>query len=145
MIALGADHAGYEYKEKIKELLKSMGIDFKDFGTNSSESTDYPDYAIKVAQSVGTGKAEYGILICGTGIGMSIVANKFKGIRASNVESVDGARFARAHNNANILAIGSRLTKWETVEEIVKVFLTTNFEGGRHERRVQKIHSLTNL
>lgn len=145
MIALGADHAGYEYKEKIKELLKSIGYDFKDFGTNSNDATDYPDYAHKVAESVSSGESEYGILVCGTGIGMSITANKHKGIRASNVESVEAARLARAHNNANVLTIGSRIINWETVVEIIKVFLNTKFEGGRHEWRIQKIHSLTNL
>lgn len=145
MIAVGADHAGYEYKEKIKELLKSMNIEFQDFGTDSTTSTDYPDFAHKVALDVGSGKAEYGILICGTGIGMSITANKHKGVRASNVESVEGAKLARAHNNSNILAIGSRLTPWETVKEIIKVFISTKFEGGRHAQRVEKIHSLTNL
>ena len=145
MIALGADHAGFEYKEKIKEILTSMGFDFQDFGTQSSESTDYPDYAHTVAEAVSSGKAEYGILVCGTGIGMSIVANKHDGVRAGNVESVEGARMARAHNNANVLAIGARLTPWETVKEIVKAFLSTNFESGRHQRRVDKIHTLTNL
>ncbi len=145
MIALGADHAGYEYKEKIKDLLRSMELQFQDFGTSSAESTDYPDYAHLVANEVASGKAEFGILICGTGIGMSIVANKHDGVRAGNVESIDGAKMARAHNNANILAIGARLTPWEKVQEIVKAFLTTQFEGGRHQRRVEKIHTLTNL
>jgi ribose 5-phosphate isomerase B len=145
MIALGADHAGYEYKERIKELLRSMGLEFEDFGTNSSESSDYPDYAHRVAEAVSTGAADEGILICGTGIGMSIVANKHRNVRAANVESVEGARLARAHNNANVLAIGGRLTPWETAKEIVRTFLTTKFDGGRHERRVEKIHSLTNL
>jgi ribose 5-phosphate isomerase B len=145
MIALGADHAGFEYKEKIKELLKSLGVPFQDFGTKGGESTDYPDYAHAVAEAVASGKAEYGILVCGTGIGMSIVANKHNGIRAGNVESVEGAKMARAHNNANILAIGARLTPWEKAQEIVKTFLSTTFEGGRHQRRVDKIHTLTNL
>ena len=145
MIALGADHAGYEYKEKVKELLRSLGIPFEDFGTNSAESTDYPDYAQKLADSVSTGKAEFGILVCGTGIGMSIVANKHRGIRASNVESVEAATMARTHNNANVLAIGARLTPWETAKKIIKAFLTAKFEGGRHQRRVEKIHTLTNL
>src|SRR5204863_4038950 len=131
--------------EKVKELLRSLGYDFKDFGTSSAESTDYPDFAHTVALAVGSGEAEYGILVCGTGIGMAIVANKHDGVRAANVESVDAARMSRSHNNANILAIGARLTPWETVKEIVKVFLTTAFEGGRHQRRVDKIHSLTNL
>ena len=145
MIALGADHAGYEMKEKLKPLLKAMGLEFQDFGTHSSESTDYPDYAHEVAKYVGSDKAEFGILVCGTGIGMSIVANKHQGVRASNIESVEAARLAREHNNANILALGARLTPWEKAEEIVKVFLQTKFEGGRHQRRVDKIHTLTNL
>ena len=145
MIALGADHAGFAYKEKIKELLKSMGLEFQDFGTQSTESTDYPDYAHRVADAVSSGKAEYGILVCGTGIGMSIVANKHNGVRASNVESVEAARLAREHNNANILAIGARLTSWEHAIEIIKIFLATTFEGGRHQRRIDKIHTLTNL
>lgn len=145
MIAIGADHAGYEYKEKIKELLLSLKIETRDFGTYSPEAVDYPDFAHEVAKMVSEGKAEYGILVCGTGIGMSIVANKHKGIRASNVESVLGAKYARSHNNANILAVGARLLPWEKVQEIVKVFLTTPFERGRHQRRVEKIHSLTHL
>jgi ribose 5-phosphate isomerase B len=145
MIALGADHAGYEMKEKMKSLLKSMGMDFQDFGTNSTESTDYPDYAHKVAEVVSLGKAEFGILVCGTGIGMAITANKHNGVRASNVESVEAARLARSHNNANVLAIGARLTPWDKAKEIIQTFLTTTFEGGRHQRRVDKIHSLTNL
>ncbi len=145
MIALGADHAGFDYKEKIKELLKSKKIEFIDFGTTSAESTDYPDYAHKVAEYVGSGKAEFGILVCGTGIGMAIVANKHNGIRAANVESVEAARLARQHNNANILAIGARLTPWEKAKDIIDMFLATAFEGGRHQRRVDKIHTLTNL
>jgi len=145
MIAIGADHAGYEMKEKIKDLLREQGLDFQDFGTVSTESTDYPDYAHSVAESVGAGKAEYGILVCGSGIGMSIVANKHAGVRAANVESVEAAGLARKHNNANVLALGARLTAWEKAREIVKTFLATKFEGGRHQRRVDKIHSLTNL
>ncbi len=145
MIALGADHAGFEYKEKIKAFLESMGLPFHDYGTDSSASTDYPDYAHAVAQVVSSGKAEYGILVCGTGIGMSIVANKHEGIRAANVESPEGAKMARAHNNANILAIGARLTSWDVAKQIITTFLSTAFEGGRHERRIEKIHTLTHL
>jgi ribose 5-phosphate isomerase B len=145
MIALGADHAGYIYKERIKTLLQSMHRTFIDLGTTSDTSTDYPDYAHNVALAVTAGQADFGILVCGTGIGMSIVANKHAGIRASNVESVDAARLARAHNNANVLAIGARLTPWDKAEEIIKVFLATPFEGGRHSQRVDKIHTLTNL
>ncbi len=145
MIALGADHAGFEFKEKIKELLKSMNLPFEDFGTNSSESVDYPDFAHKVAQAVGSGKAAYGILVCGTGVGMSIVANKHNGVRAANVESVPAAKLAREHNNANILALGARITPWERAKDIIKAFFAAQFEGGRHQRRVDKIHTLTNL
>lgn len=145
MIALGADHAGFAYKEQIKELLRSMKVEFRDFGTASPDSTDYPDYAHSVAEAVAAGTAEFGILVCGTGIGMSIVANKHNGVRASNVESVDGARLARQHNDANVLALGARLTSWEAAKEIIAVFLGTPFEGGRHQRRVEKIHTLTNL
>jgi ribose 5-phosphate isomerase B len=145
MIALGADHAGYEFKEKIKQLLTSLGYKFTDFGTSSPQSTDYPEYAQKVAEEVSGGKAEFGILVCGTGIGMSIVANKHKGVRAAVVESVLAAKLSREHNNANVLALGARITPWETAQEIIKTFLSTNFEGGRHQRRIDKIHSLTNL
>lgn len=144
-IAIGADHAGYEMKEKIKELLKSLGIEFQDFGTTSTESTDYPDYAHTVSEAVSGGKADLGILVCGTGIGMSIAANKHNGIRAANVESVEGAKMARTHNDANVLALGARLTPWDKAKEIVKTFLSGKFEGGRHQRRVEKIHTLTNL
>ena len=145
MIALGADHAGYEYKEKIKQLLTTLGYEYKDFGTFSNESTDYPDYAHAVALEVESGRADNGILVCGTGVGMAITANKHEGIRAASVESVAAAKLSRAHNNANVLAIGARITPWDVAEEIIKTFLTTNFEGGRHQRRVDKIHTLTNL
>ena len=145
MIAIGADHAGFELKEKMKDLLKSMKVEFQDFGANSTESTDYPDYAHTVAEAVSSGKAEFGILVCGSGIGMAIVANKHTGVRAANVESNEAAKLARTHNNANVLAIGARLTPWEKAQEIIRTFLTTQFEGGRHQRRVDKIHSLTNL
>jgi len=144
-IAAGSDHAGFEYKQKIVDLLRTKGLEVLDCGTSSPDSTDYPDYAHKVAQSVSTGKAEFGILVCGTGIGMSITANKHPGIRAANVESVKAAQMAREHNNANILAIGSRLLSWEQAREILEQFLSTEFEGGRHQRRVDKIHDVTNL
>jgi ribose 5-phosphate isomerase B len=145
MIAIGSDHAGYELKETIKELLKSMGVEFKDFGTTSTESTDYPDYAHAVAQAVNSGQADRGILVCGTGIGMAITANKHQGIRAANVESIASAKLSREHNDANILALGARITPPDLAKEIVKIFLATKFEGGRHQRRVDKIHTLTNL
>lgn len=145
MLVLGSDHAGFEMKEKLKKLLQEMKIDVTDVGTFSPDSTDYPDYAHLAAEAVSKGRAEYGILICGTGIGMSIVANKHAGVRASNVESIDAAQLARKHNNANVLTIGARLTTWDRAKEIVRVFLSTPFEGGRHLRRVDKIHTLTNL
>ncbi len=145
MIALGADHAGFEYKEQIKELLVSLGYEFIDFGTHTTESVDYPDYAHKVASGVSSGKFETGILVCGTGIGMSITANKHEGVRAAVVESVDAAKYTRLHNNANVLCIGSRITPWERAIEIIKTFLTTEFEGGRHQNRIDKIHALTSL
>ena len=145
MIAIGADHAGFELKEKVKGLLTEMGLPYKDLGTNSTASTDYPDYAYAVAESIAKGESDRGIMVCGTGIGMAITANKVEGIRAANVESVEAAKMSRSHNNANVVAIGARLTPWETAKEIIRVFLTTPFEGGRHERRVEKIHTLTNL
>lgn len=145
MIAIGSDHAGYEYKEKIKKLLSSMNLSYEDMGTDSPDSTDYPDYGHKVAEAVSRGKAERGILVCGTGIGMSIVANKHKGVRAAAAQSLEAARLSRAHNDANILCIGARVTTWVDAQEIVKVFLGTGFEGGRHQRRVDRIHSLTDL
>ena len=144
-IAVGADHAGFEYKEQAKKLLISLGYDVKDFGTSLPDSTDYPDFAHTVALSVASGESAFGILVCGTGIGMAIVANKHEGIRAANVESVEAAKMARAHNNANILTFGSRLISWDTAAAAIKMFLATPFEGGRHQRRVDKIHSLTNL
>lgn len=144
-IALGSDHAGFTYKEKTKELLASLGWAVQDYGTASTESTDYPDYSHRVAGAVASGEATFGILICGTGIGMAIVANKHCGIRASNVESPGAARLARAHNDANVLAFGERLVTWETARQIITTFLSTPFEGGRHQRRVEKIHALTHL
>lgn len=146
MIAIGSDHAGFEYKENLKKLLAEMGESFQDFGTSSSASTDYPDFAHLVSEAVASDKYAQGILICGTGIGMSIVANKHKGIRAAACESVTSARLAREHNDANVLCVGARVSSWETVAEMVKTFLSTPFsKGERHIRRIQKIHSLTNL
>ncbi len=144
-VALASDHAGFEYKERIKSLLEEMKISYKDFGTNSKDSTDYPDWAHQAADAVSSGQSDWGIFVCGTGIGMSIVANKHKGVRAAACESVTAARLARQHNNANVLTIGERITGWESAADIIRTFLTMPFEGGRHERRVQKIHSLTGL
>jgi ribose 5-phosphate isomerase B len=146
MIAIGSDHAGYEYKERLKKLLDKIGKPYHDFGTYSKSAIDYPDVAHIVSESVSDGKYKTGILICGTGIGMSIVANKHKGIRAAVCESPLAAKLAREHNDANILCFGERLTSWDTAIEIIKTFLSTSFSGGeRHVCRIQKIHSLTNL
>jgi len=144
-IAAGADHAGFEYKQKIVELLRSMGLEVIDFGAASADSVDYPDFAHSVAEAVASGRAQAGVLVCGSGIGMSIVANKHAGVRAANVESVEAARLSREHNDANVLAIGSRLTAWEKAREILLAFLGAEFQGGRHQKRVDKIHDLTNL
>src|SRR3990170_6092146 len=146
MIALASDHAGFPYKERLKQLLDELKLPYKDFGTQSPESTDYPEWAHKASDAIAKGECDRGILICGTGIGMSIVANKHKGVRAAVSESVTSARLARLHNDANILCVGERVIGWESVVDIVTAFLKTRFDGGeRHARRVGKIHSLTNL
>ena len=146
MIAIGSDHAGFDYKERLKKLLDEIGKPYQDFGTFSPDSVDYPDFAHIAAKAVASGKCQRGILICGTGIGMSIVANKHNGIRAAVCESTASAKLSREHNDANILCLGARITSWETATEIVKTFLTTPFSGGeRHLHRIQKIHSLTGL
>lgn len=142
-IALGADHAGFELKQYIKEKLEEKNYTVQDYGTYSAESVDYPDFAAATANAVADGKAEKGILICGSGIGVNITANKIKGIRAANCLTPEMAALSRQHNNANVLTLGSRLVDEKTAEEIALTFLTTEFEGGRHERRVEKIHTLT--
>ena len=145
MIALASDHAGFQYKEDLKKLLDELKLDYRDYGASSPERTDYPDWGHKASEAVSRGECEYGILVCGTGIGMSIVANKHKGVRAAACDSVTTARLARQHNNANILTLGGRVTGWEVVVDIVKTFFATPFQGGRHAQRVDKIHSLTKL
>jgi ribose 5-phosphate isomerase B len=145
-IAIGSDHAGYKLKERIKKYLDQSHIPYRDFGTHSTESVDYPDIAIPVAKAVSENKAECGILICHTGIGMSLVANKVPHIRAALCISAEIAKLARVHNNANLLVLGNLETDPRHVDEIVKTFLETPFEnGGRHERRVKKIHDLTGV
>lgn len=144
-LAIGADHAGYYLKEQVKEFLKSKNIDFKDYGTFKIESCDYPEYAYKVGQAIVTGEADLGILICGTGIGMSITANKIKGIRAALVYDEQTAKLSRQHNDANVLCMGGRLTPEEVAKKIVDVWLNTSFEGGRHEKRIKLISQLTGL
>jgi ribose 5-phosphate isomerase B len=137
-IALGSDHRGYRYKEIIKGILNNKGIDFDDFGAFSEEAADYPDFGRKVALSVASGTADYGILICGTGNGMMMVANKIKGIRAGLAVNAEMARLTRAHNNANVLVLSELFTPEKDLEEIIDSFLKTTFEGGRHARRVSK-------
>lgn len=143
MIALASDHAGFQYKENLKKLLDELKLPYKDFGTFSPDRTDYPDWGHAASESVSKGECEFGLLVCGTGIGMSIVANKHAGVRAAACESVTSARLARQHNNANVLTIGERVTGWEKVVDIVKIFFATPFEGGRHAQRIEKIQSLT--
>ena len=141
-IALGSDHAGFELKEDLRSYLAEMKVDALDLGTYSEDSVDYPDVAVKVAEKVARGEVERGLLICGTGIGMSIVANRFPGVRAALCHDLYTARVSREHNNANILALGGRVTGKGLAREMLKVFLETEFQGGRHERRVKKIAAL---
>ncbi len=141
-VAIGADHGGYRLKEDIKGLLEDLGVDYKDFGTHSTESVDYPDVALPVAQAVADGLFDRGILICGTGIGIGIAANKVKGIRAALVHDTFSAHACREHNDANILTMGERVIGPGLARDIVSIWLATDFEGGRHERRVEKIMAI---
>lgn len=141
-IALGADHAGVALKANIKQLLDERGIAYEDFGTNTTESVDYPDYAARVAHEVASGAFDRGILFCGSGLGMAIAANKIHGIRAVPVLDEESAKLSREHNDANVLSLGERLTAPDEARRIVNLFLDTPFAGGRHERRVKKIDAL---
>ena len=141
-IALGADHAGVRLKAEIRKLLDDRGIAYTDFGTESPDSVDYPDYADSVARVVAAGDYDRGLLFCGSGIGMAIAANKTPGIRAASVVDEASARLSREHNDANVLALGERLTAPETARQIVNTFLDTPFAGGRHQRRIDKISAL---
>jgi RpiB/LacA/LacB family sugar-phosphate isomerase len=138
-IALGADHKGYDLKEKIKKYLLDLGHQVNDFGTHSTQSVDYPDFGFKVAESVAKGESDFGIVFCWTGNGMNIVANKVKGIRSALCLNEEMASLARAHNNANVLALSSKFVSEELAKRIVDVWLSTEFEGGRHTSRVDKI------
>ena len=138
-IALASDHAGYAEKERLKTLLSDLGVEFDDLGTASEESVDYPDYARKVAEQVAAGEVEQGVLVCGSGTGMAITANKVPGVRAAVAWSEETARLARQHNDANVLAIGARTTPPADIPKIVTAWFATDFEGGRHAARVQKI------
>ncbi|HKN36689.1 MAG TPA: ribose 5-phosphate isomerase B [Terriglobales bacterium] len=141
-IALGADHAGFELKEKIRQHLLDKGILVDNRGTNSGESVDYPDYARAVGEEVAARKADCGILVCGSGIGMSIAANKVLGIRAAHVTTEVEAQLSREHNNANVLTLGARLLKDSQALKIVDRWLSSSFAGGQHERRVEKIRAI---
>lgn len=138
-IALASDHAGYAEKERLKPILTDLGVDFEDLGTMSEDSVDYPDYAFKVANEVAHGRVEQGLLVCGSGTGMAITANKVPGVRAAVAWSEETARLARKHNDANVLAIGARTTPPADIPKIVKAWFDTPFEGGRHTARVEKI------
>ncbi|NIN01263.1 MAG: ribose 5-phosphate isomerase B [candidate division Zixibacteria bacterium] len=140
-VSLGADHRGFELKEKVKEYLTQLGHDVIDFGTDSPESVDYPDFAFKVAQSVAEGEADFGVTVCWTGNGMNMVANKVKGVRSALCLDDEMAMLARAHNNANVLALASKLVSEALAKRILDVWLSTEFEGGRHARRLEKIKS----
>jgi ribose 5-phosphate isomerase B len=141
-IALGADHAGFELKEKIKQHLLKHGMLVNDLGTHSTESVDYPDYARAVGEEVARRRADWGILVCGAGIGMCIAANKVMGIRAANIHSEIEAQLSREHNNANVLALGARLLDHDLALRIVDRWLNTAFAGGRHAGRVEKISAI---
>lgn len=141
-IAVGADHAGWPLKETLVQFLIDGGWDVEDFGTFGPESVDYPDYAEKVAAAVAHGEVERGLLICGSGIGMSIVANKVDGVRAALAHDVVSARLSREHNDANVLTMGGRFVAPPLAEEILQVWLNTSFSGGRHLRRLEKIEVL---
>ena len=138
-ICISSDHAGYETKEFIKDLLIKSKISTVDLGPFLNKSVDYPDYAKKVSNRVSKRKSEIGILVCGSGTGMAISANKTKGIRAAVGYNIKSTQLSRQHNNANVLCLGSRLTKKKDIKKIIKIFLNTKFEGGRHKRRVKKI------
>ena len=141
-IALASDHAGYAEKERLKPLLTDLGLEVDDLGTGSEASVDYPDYARRVAEQVADGRADQGVLVCGSGTGMAITANKVNGVRAAVAWSEETARLARQHNNANVLAIGARTTPAEQIPAIVRAWFSTDFEGGRHSDRVKKISDI---
>ena len=144
MLAIGSDHGGFALKQEIMAHLREKGIEFKDFGTYTEESCDYPDYGEAVARAVASGECERGIAVCGTGIGISIAMNKVRGIRAALCGDCYSAEMTRRHNDANILALGGRVVGAGLALKIVDTFLETPFEGGRHARRVAKIHEIEN-
>jgi ribose 5-phosphate isomerase B len=142
-IAIASDHGGFDLKSRLLEVLRAKGREVVDLGTSSSQSVDYPDYAVQVARGVAEGRFRAGVLICGSGIGMSIVANRIPGVRAALCTSAYMARVARAHNDANVLCLGQRVIGAGEAEDILEAFLAATFEGGRHARRVGKIEPVT--
>lgn len=141
-IAIGSDHGGFELKEEIKTHLQNKGFEIKDFGTNSKDSCDYPEYALEVSEAIAKGDYERGILICGTGIGISISANKVPGIRCALVGDCFSAKATRQHNDSNVLALGGRVLGPGLALEIVDIWIATEFEGGRHQARIDKINEI---
>lgn len=140
-IAIGADHAGFPLKEDLKNFLAKEGHEIIDFGTDSEERTDYPDYAQKVAHAVADKKAERGVLVCGSGIGMCMSANRIKGVRAAVLRIEEDAKLSREHNDANVACLGGRISDPAKARSLLEIFLKTSFEGGRHLQRIQKIDS----
>jgi len=143
IIPIASDHAGYPAKEKVIKILKDMGHDIVDYGTHSEESVDYPDFAVQVAEKVNDGEYELGIVICGSGQGVCMTANKYPKVRAGLVYSTNSAKMTRLHNNANVLCLPGRELNEDQIKELVNIWLNTEFEGGRHKRRIDKIESLT--
>lgn len=141
-IIIGSDHAGYTLKKAIGQFLKEIHTEVEDIGTGSENPVDYPDYGYRLAKSVSDGSYDKGILICGSGIGMSVVANKVPGIRAALVMTPEQAELSKTHNDANVLVLAGRLTDEQTAKELVRLWLDAKFEGGRHARRIRKIHTL---
>lgn len=141
-VAIGSDHAGFEDKERVKKQLEELGVEYEDVGTDSTEPTDYPIYAAKVAERVASGAVEQGLLICGSGNGMQIAANKVRGVRAALAWNEETARLARQHNDANVLSVPARMISPEEISKVIKSYLDATFEGGRHQRRVEEISEL---
>lgn len=144
MIALGSDQAGFELKQEIIRYLDEKGLEYKDYGSYNADPVDYPVYGKLVANAIVSGECEKGILICGTGIGISIAANKVKGIRAAVCSEPTTARLVKQHNNANIIAFGARIVGMETAKDILDAYLNAEFEGGRHQKRIDLIHAIEN-
>ncbi len=144
VLAIGCDHGGYELKNQIIEHLKYKGVEFKDFGTFDGNSVDYPEIAVKVTDAIVSGEAKLGVLVCGTGIGMSMAANKVKGIRAAACSETFSAKYTRLHNDANVLCLGGRVIGPGVACKMVDLFINTEYEGGRHDRRVAMVMAIEN-